>query len=126
MIIHVDGNYETGSWLSAATYPDAFFIDETTETGSTLAEKIIGLYPYYTLEVEDGQLVDVFVRDKTPEELEAENALPLLTKEQLRIEQLEAENAKLITYIAKTNARIDQSEQAQADLTLMLVLEGVL
>ncbi|OBZ13329.1 hypothetical protein [Bacillus sp. FJAT-26390] len=48
------------------------------------------------------------------------------TPDQLRIEQLEAENAMMALEVANTNIRLDQSEQAQADLMLTLVLEGVL
>lgn len=48
------------------------------------------------------------------------------TPEQIRIEQLEDENAMMALEVATANIRLDQAEQAQADLMLTLVLEGVL
>ena len=43
-----------------------------------------------------------------------------------RIEQLEAENALIALELAETQMRLDQSEQAHADLLLTLVQGGVI
>jgi hypothetical protein len=43
-----------------------------------------------------------------------------------RISQLESDNAFLALQLADTQARLDVSEQAQADLILSLVEKGVL
>ncbi|WP_138751846.1 hypothetical protein [Paenibacillus sinopodophylli] len=95
MIIHADGGYETGAWLSAETYPNSHFIDDN----SALGDKVKALYPYYTLDVVAGVLVDVTARAKTPEEIEFESMLPLKTAEQLRIDQLEEQLALQQTVI---------------------------
>lgn len=99
MIVFNDGNYETGDWLTAETYPER--VCYVVEEGSELAAKIAALYPYYTLNIVDGALVDVTPREKTPEEIEAEK--PKKTPEQLRIEQLEADKAALEAQLAQLN-----------------------
>lgn len=104
MIVHADGGYEIGSWLTADTYPDTYFIDDETE----LSAKILALYPYYTLDIVDGVLIDVVPRDKTPEEEAAENAPVPKT-----IETLEAENTAL------------QSRLADVELALIELFGGV-
>ncbi|WP_141500978.1 hypothetical protein [Paenibacillus luteus] len=98
MIVFSDGNYETGDWLTADTYPEreCFVVEE----GSELAAKVIALYPYYTLDIVDNVLVDVTPRDKTPEEEAAENAPAPKSPEQIRIETLEYENTALQTRLA--------------------------
>lgn len=96
MIVFDNGNYETGDWLTAETYPErvCYVIDEKSE----LAKKIFDMYPYFTMNVVDGVIVGVTPREKTPEEIAAENApkppAPK-TADQLRIEALETENAQL-------------------------------
>ncbi|WP_138756534.1 hypothetical protein [Paenibacillus sinopodophylli] len=95
MIVHADGGYETGAWLTAETYPSSYFIEDQSE----LADKVKVLYPYYTLDVVDGVLVDVTARAKTPEEIEFESMPPLKTVEQLRIDQLEEQLALQQTVI---------------------------
>lgn len=96
MIVHATGGYETGEWLTADTYLDSYYIDESTEEGAILASKVIALFPYYTLNIVDGVLTDVTERDKTPEE-----AAPApKTPEEIRIETLEAENFALQTRLA--------------------------
>lgn len=97
MILHVNGSYEIGDWLTRETYPNSHFIDENTSEGAALAAKILKLSPYFTLDIIDGRLVNVTQRDKTPEEIDAENAPAPKTTEQLRIEELEGQNASLLT-----------------------------
>ncbi|MGG4142953.1 hypothetical protein ABEW34_07455 [Paenibacillus algorifonticola] len=94
MIVHANGSYETGEWLTADTYPDAYFVADGTE----LAVKVQALYPYYTFVIVDGVLVDVAERAKTPEEEAA--LLPQKSLEELRIESLEADNVALMTALA--------------------------
>lgn len=98
MIVFDNGNYETGDWLTAETYPGrvAYVVDEDSE----LSDKVKKLYPYFTMVIVDGVLVDVTPREKTPEEIAAENAPPPKTSEQLRIEQLEADNQSLLLAVA--------------------------
>lgn len=133
MIVRPNGKYESNSFFPNVNWyenePDNYVVDETTEEGAALAEKIKSLFPYYTLNIVDGVLVDVTEREKTQEEIDAENVplpQPEPTAEQLRIEQLEAENAMMALEVANANIRLDQAEQAQADLMLTLVMEGVL
>ena len=65
------------------------------------------------------------IREKTPEEIEAERASrPPAPKS--RIELLEEENALIALELAQTQARLEQAEQEQAALLLMLVQEGVI
>lgn len=87
MLVFEDGVYETGYWLSKDSYPAA--VCYVIEADSELAAKIRTLYPYFTLVVENGELVGVTARDKTQEEIDRENAPPPKTPEQIRIEQLE-------------------------------------
>lgn len=88
MIVFENGNYETGDWLTVETYPER--VSYVVEEGSELAIKIATLYPYYTLNIVDGILIDVIEREKTQAEIDAENAPAPKTADQLRIEQLEA------------------------------------
>ncbi|ANY67745.1 hypothetical protein BBD42_15680 [Paenibacillus sp. BIHB 4019] len=94
MIVHANGSYETGEWLTADTYPNAYYIADDSE----LAAKVRTLYPYYTLVTENGALIDVTERAKTPEEEAA--LLPQKSPEELRIESLEADNVALMTALA--------------------------
>jgi len=65
------------------------------------------------------------IREKTPEEIEAEWAQrPPAPKS--RMELLEEENALLALELAQTQAKLDQAEQEQAALLLELVDKGVL
>jgi hypothetical protein len=98
MVVFEDGNYETGYWLTAESYPERVCYE--VEEGSELALKIVALYPFYTMDIVDGVLVDVTEREKTQEEIDAENAPPPKTEEQLRIEQLESDNASLLLAVA--------------------------
>ncbi|MEV5028492.1 hypothetical protein [Paenibacillus sp. LPE1-1-1.1] len=100
MIVHANGGYETGAWLTSDTYPDSHYIDESTVEGAALAAKVIALFPYYTLNIVDGVLTDVTQRDKTQEETDAENAPAPKSAEEQRIETLESENAALQTRLA--------------------------
>ncbi|OME86935.1 hypothetical protein BK120_08405 [Paenibacillus sp. FSL A5-0031] len=109
MIVHADGGYEIGSWLTADTYPDSYFIEDETD----LAAKILARYPYYTLDIVDGALIDVTPRDKTPEEEAAESAPAPKSPEQISIETLEAENTAL------------QSRLADVELALIEIFGGV-
>lgn len=70
---------------------------------------------------EVGQFLTADIEEVTPVEPEVPK-----TPEQIRIEQLEDENAMMALEVATANIRLDQAEQAQADLMLTLVLEGVL
>lgn len=99
MIVFNNGNYETGDWLTAESYPEreCYVVEE----GSELAEKIKANYPFYTLDIVDGVLVDVTPREKTAEEIAAENAPPPKSADQLRIEQLEAELADVQLALAE-------------------------
>jgi len=99
MIVFDDGNYETGEWLTAETYPNR--VAYVVEEGSELAGKVKALYPYFTLNVVDGVLVDVTPRDKTQEEIDAENTPPPKTAEQLRIEELETQLADIQLALAE-------------------------
>ena len=65
------------------------------------------------------------IREKTPEEIEAERAQrPPAPKS--RMELLEEENALLAFELAQTRLRLEQAEQEQASLLLTLVQEGVI
>lgn len=94
MIVYPDGNIETGPWLTAATYPEKtyYVVDESTPAGAALRDKILDLHPYYTINVVGNELVDVTAREKTPEEVAAEQPAPQPPD---RITKLEAENAQL-------------------------------
>ncbi|MGO4184621.1 hypothetical protein AB4Z17_25925 [Paenibacillus sp. TAF43_2] len=130
MLVFHDGNYEVGYWLHSQSYPDSdmpyYILDLADESDKALAVTIEQLFPFVSLDIEDGKIVNVTEREKTQEEIDRENAPAPKTAEQIRIEQLEDENAMMALEVANTNIRLDQSEQAQADLMLTLVLEGVL
>lgn len=61
MIVRENKGFETNSmypitdWYNEGNY----VIDETTEEGKALAEKILQNYPFYDLVVENGQLIDI-------------------------------------------------------------------
>jgi len=50
---------------------------------------------------------------------------PPPTPEQIRLNQLESENAFIALELVDTQIRLDQTEQTQADLLLLLVEKGV-
>jgi len=124
MIVFEDGNYETGSWLTAASYPERVCYE--VEEGSELATKIISLYPYCTLNIVGGQLIDVTQREKTLAEIVAENSPPPKTAEQLQFEQLESENALMALDLIDTQIALEQTQSEQAALLLALIDGGVL
>jgi len=65
------------------------------------------------------------IREKTPEEIEAERAQqPPSPKSQ--VEVLEEENALLALELAQTQLRLDQAEQEQAALLIELVSREVI
>jgi hypothetical protein len=65
------------------------------------------------------------IREKTPEEIEAERAQrPPAPKSQ--VEVLEEENALLALELAQTQLRLEQAEQEHAVLLLELVSKGVI
>lgn len=61
MIIYEDGKYETRSdkpnedWTGKAKY----IIDESTENGKYLADRISNLYPHYELIISNGKIIEV-------------------------------------------------------------------
>lgn len=63
MIVRPNKGYETNNnkpnenWYE--NEPDNYVVDETTDTGKALADKITLNYPYYELVVENGVLTDV-------------------------------------------------------------------
>ncbi len=62
MIVRQDKTYETCSMYPNSNWYEGeanYVVDETTEEGQVLAQKIIEHAPYMKLVVEDGQLVDV-------------------------------------------------------------------
>lgn len=66
-------------------------IDETTEQGKILVQKIIENYPYYDLVIVNGQVVDVAILPKPePEPIEAEPTVEdYLLDYEFRISMLE-------------------------------------
>lgn len=56
-------SYETNSLFPNINWynDDRIVIDETTEEGRQLVEKIINNYPFFDLVIKDGQLIDVQV-----------------------------------------------------------------
>jgi hypothetical protein len=62
MIVREDKTYEqNSSFLNSNPYLEEtnFIVDETTEEGLALAQRIIAAYPYYDMVVVDGKLVDI-------------------------------------------------------------------
>lgn len=116
MIIYPNGYIETGEFLTHETYPDKTYF--VVEENSDLARKILSI-PYRKLIITDGNLVDVEERQPTPEE-EAAAQTPK-TDEQVRIEQLESENALIAFELADSQSRLELSEQNSAMMALELV-----
>ncbi|TCM89590.1 hypothetical protein EV294_11255 [Paenibacillus sp. BK033] len=103
MIVRPDGTYESNSlFLNSNWYENEtenYVVDETTEVGQTLSVKIVSLYPFYNLIIEQGVLVDVETRDPLPGEI-VDPSPPPKTPEELRIEQLESDNLMLMEAFA--------------------------
>lgn len=100
MIVRANGGYEVNAFYPSSNWypnePDNYVIDETTEAGTTLANKIKEHYPNYDLVIEGGVLVDI-----TPKESQTPvDPGPVKTPEQLRIEQLERDNEQLMIAVA--------------------------
>jgi len=144
MIVHADGSWERAEWHTAETYPNSYFIDESTDDGKALADKIAATR-YYDLLFADNELVDIIEREPTAEEIEAskpqksagqihieqlEDESAMLSLElintQIRQEQTEAEAAMLALELINTQIRLEQAETEQANLLLELVGKGVL
>lgn len=88
MFIHTDGSIESGKWHTRDLYPDSYYIDENTSSGQVLATKATEYHPYVRYNVVNGEIVDVQRRDKTPEEIEQENAPKPKTEVELLQEQV--------------------------------------
>lgn len=105
MIARIDGSYEKNSiHLNKNWYknePDNFVIDETTEEGKVLANKIIENYPFYDLVIEDSQLVDI-----TPWDSISYTAIPSL---------ITTEGICVITTDVGVTAIIDETEYTLDD-----------
>ena len=71
MIVRKDKTFETNKMFPNANfYPDEdnFVVDETTDQGKQLADKISRLHPYFDFVLNpDGQLVDVVEIPRPPE-----------------------------------------------------------
>jgi hypothetical protein len=67
MIVRPNGSYEQNGLFPSSNWytnePDNYIIDESTEQGLALAQKIIANYPNYNLVVDDGKLVDVTLKE---------------------------------------------------------------
>ena len=62
MVIYKDKKYETNSMFPNGNFTDiadAFVVDETTEEGKALAQRVITAYPYYDFVIINGKLVDI-------------------------------------------------------------------
>lgn len=68
MIVRSNKGYETNKLFPKTDWynENNYVVDETTEKGKILAQKIKDNYPNYELVVEDGELIDVKV---LPQEL---------------------------------------------------------
>lgn len=100
MIVRANGGYETNELYPSTNWypnePGNYVIDETTEAGATLANKIKENYPNYDLVIQNGVLVDVMLKEpETPVDPE-----PVKTPEQIHIEQLELDNEQLMIAVA--------------------------
>jgi len=128
MLVFENGVYEIGYWLNANSYPDSaipyYILDSDVEEQKELMDTIQRLRPYFTLEIVEGKIVSVTERDKTPEEIEQENTPPPKTAEQIRIEQLEAENADLWYDTMLKDARITEHDSDIADIWYAIMTGG--
>lgn len=99
MIIRSNGGYEINPLYPSTNWyedePDNYVIDETTPQGKALTEKVQSLYPFYTLNIASGVVIDVTARDPLPGEI-PEPEPPKKTEEQLLIEQLQQDNESLM------------------------------
>lgn len=77
---HQTSLYPNTNWLGEGY----FIIDETTEQGKALAEKITQNSPYYELIIEGDRVIDVVLTEKP----EPEPITPMPTQEE-RLEALE-------------------------------------
>lgn len=129
LLLFEDSTYETGYWLSPESYPDkvCYLVDEGSEEGKTLSTKIQALYPYFTIEVEEGELLDVVEREKTQEEIDAENAPPPKTADQIKIEQLEDEsvsNMMALAEVFETTERLNGVREQETVETMLGLAEA--
>jgi len=62
MVVFKNKMYEQNSLFPNSNFTsenDVYIIDETTEEGKTLAQRIMSAYPYYDFVIVDGKLVDI-------------------------------------------------------------------
>lgn len=62
MVVHRNKDFEQNSLFPNINYTsdlNAYVVDETTESGKKLTDKITKLFPYYDFVITDGILVDV-------------------------------------------------------------------
>lgn len=88
MIVYKNKKYETNTLYPNSNFTnieDVYIIDETTEEGKSLAQRIINAYPYYDFVIVDGKLVDIVELPKPEPELQP---TPLPTIEELQEQQL--------------------------------------
>ena len=100
MIVREDRTYEVNyrypdiNWYGDE--PGVYVVDETTPEGMALAEKIMMLFPYFDLVVEDGVLVDIVenptLKDEYDQQIEDEtnDITPIVTtKESLGLDKVD-------------------------------------
>jgi hypothetical protein len=106
----------------AGFYVDAIHGDNIPETAIPITAE---QWQTYAAAPHLYKLDNGVIREKTPEEIEAERAQRTPAPKS-RVELLEEENALLTLELAQTQLRLDQAEQEQAALLLELVNKGVL
>ena len=100
MIVREDGTFEINLRYPNSNWTDEtegiYVVDETTPEGQALAEKIMMLFPYFDLVIEDGELVDVVENPDLKQEweeeqefLEDDDEMERISLEELGLDQVD-------------------------------------
>lgn len=117
MIVKPDGSYETRAdypntnWHT--DHPEYFVIDETTQEGRILADKIMAWFPYYTLTTDGNRVADVTQGQKPAEILWPE----VIDKRDAAFQKINI-MGELVLYLAESEAiKAGKMTEAQRTIT---------
>ena len=125
MIVRKDKSFETNSmFLNTNWYDneDNYVVDETTEEGQALANKIREHYPYFDIVIENNQLVDIIPTERPPE---PDPEPSLEEKMEIKLAESTAETVNLMYELQQAQA-LEQAQSNAEMVELIMSLGGAL
>lgn len=112
-LLNLDSNWDGSGY---------FLIDETTEEGQSLANKIRESYPYFDMVIEEYQLVDIIPTERPPE---PDPEPSLEEKMEIKLAENTAETVNLMYELQQAQA-LEQAQSNAEMVELIMSLGGAL